>query len=77
METIHQRMPVILRPEDYSRWLDVDNDDRERLESLLLPYAPADLVAEPVSTLVNNPRNEDARCRETIRLPHPDGDGTA
>jgi putative SOS response-associated peptidase YedK len=59
---IHNRMPVILAPCDYALWLDPAVQDRGRLESLLVPFTSTELVAEPVSTHVNNPRNEDEQC---------------
>jgi putative SOS response-associated peptidase YedK len=41
---IHNRMPVILHPEDYGLWLDPDFDEKEPLTTLLKPY-PAEAVA--------------------------------
>jgi putative SOS response-associated peptidase YedK len=35
---IHDRRPVILKAADYDAWLDPANDDREQLQSLLVPY---------------------------------------
>jgi putative SOS response-associated peptidase YedK len=61
-QPIHDRMPVILQPADFLRWLDPQEKDRDRLESLLRPYAGDDFVATPVSTHVNNPRHEDPEC---------------
>ena len=63
---IHDRMPVILHPKDYAVWLDPDIQDRSRLEPLLVPCTSQDLVTRPVSTHVNNPRNEDAHCVEPV-----------
>ncbi|MGE0759236.1 MAG: SOS response-associated peptidase [Pirellulaceae bacterium] len=63
---IHDRMPVILEPEDYDRWLSPDVQDREELESLLVPSLTQDLVADRVSTYVNNPRHEDEACVQPI-----------
>jgi putative SOS response-associated peptidase YedK len=40
---IHNRMPVILLPEDEEQWLDPDMTESEAIVSLLRPY-PADLV---------------------------------
>jgi putative SOS response-associated peptidase YedK len=40
---IHNRMPVILLPEDEDRWLDPDMSEPEEIVSLLKPY-PADLM---------------------------------
>jgi putative SOS response-associated peptidase YedK len=61
---VHDRMPVILRPEDYDRWLDPRQRDRTELESLLAPYPPDEMKFYPISKLVNNPRNETAACLE-------------
>ena len=56
---IHNRMPVILDPEDYEMWLDPDFDERDPLTSLLKPY-PADVMeAYPVSRRVNKPSNNE------------------
>lgn len=55
---IHDRMPLIVRPEDYSAWLDPRNDDVDRLEPLLDPARVGGLVARPVSRAVSNARNE-------------------
>lgn len=57
MAPIHDRMPVILGEDDWSTWLDRDNHDLESLGGLLVP-APDDLLTTiPVSTEVNNVRN--------------------
>jgi len=61
---IHNRMPVILHPEDYEMWLDPDFDEREPLTALLKPY-PADVMeAYPVSRRVNKPSNNEPGCIE-------------
>lgn len=62
MRPIHDRMPVILREEDYDLWLDPTVKDGEQLQSLLHPYLAVDLTATPVSTRVNNPRNDTPDC---------------
>jgi putative SOS response-associated peptidase YedK len=54
-------MPVILDPADYDRWLDRKRPG-EALTPLLRPYEGKGLVAEPVSTFVNNPRHEGPEC---------------
>jgi len=64
MRALHDRMPVLLAPEDYDRWLDPHLDDAEELQDLLEPYPPEEMEAHPVSKHVNNPRNEDPRCVE-------------
>ena len=64
MSPIHDRMPVILPTEAYGRWLDPEFQDKTELLSLLCPLAGDFLIAEPVSTLVNSPKNDVAQCVE-------------
>ena len=61
---VHNRMPVILKPEGYARWLDPEEQRSEDLVRLLAPLPDDWLSAHPVGKLVNNPRNEDPRCIE-------------
>jgi len=69
LREVHDRMPVILPARDYNRWLDPRTDQREEIEPLLVPY-PADAMKyHPVSTLVNNPRNEAPECIEPLESP--------
>ncbi len=56
MKTIHDRMPVILSPEDYGRWLDPALVEAEEVEDLLHPYA-GEMIAHRVSAAVNSPKN--------------------
>ena len=54
---VHDRMPVMLPPDRWDAWLDRDNHDVDALQQFLVP-APAELIAlRPVSTDVNNVRN--------------------
>lgn len=69
MQTIHDRMPVILRPTDYDAWLDLDTSKPAALDSLRTmcrPYPPELMAAHPVSTFVNSPRIDDPRCAQPI-----------
>ena len=59
MQSIHDRMPVILSPEDYDRWF---NADPEEAEQLLRPYAADDFKAVAVGKIVNNARNDVPEC---------------
>ncbi|MET0740068.1 MAG: SOS response-associated peptidase [Candidatus Nanopelagicales bacterium] len=54
---IHDRMPLLVEPDRWGQWLDPDFSDPEQLTSLLMPAAPGRLDAYPVSTAVNNVRN--------------------
>ena len=66
LKPIHDRMPVILSPEDYDEWLDPKVEDKKQLEGMLRPFASGEMEAYPVSTLVNNPRNDVGKCVERI-----------
>jgi putative SOS response-associated peptidase YedK len=67
LRPLHDRMPVILHEEDYDRWLDPKIDDASQLCELLKPYPPEEMTAFPISTLVNNARNESPQCIEPLR----------
>jgi putative SOS response-associated peptidase YedK len=54
---IHDRMPLLVEPGRYAAWLDPGTSDPDQLKKLLVPAAPGRLEAYPVSTLVNNVRN--------------------
>jgi len=58
MAKIHDRMPVILPPSAWDTWLDRDVDDLELLGKLLVPAPPEIISMHPVSTDVNNVRND-------------------
>ncbi|MBE9077538.1 SOS response-associated peptidase [Romeria aff. gracilis LEGE 07310] len=66
MQPIHNRMPVILHPEDYDLWLDPRLEKGHSLQPLLRPYEPDPMQAYPVSLQVNNPRHEAADCIEPL-----------
>jgi putative SOS response-associated peptidase YedK len=57
MQELHDRMPVILSPEDFDVWLE-PGVDTEELEALLKPYE-GKLEAYPVSRRVGKPSEND------------------
>ena len=57
----HERMPVILAPEDEDLWLD-PLATAEELQSLMHPYPEDEMTTRFVSTRVNSPKNDDADC---------------
>ena len=62
LASIHDRMPVILHPKDYTDWLDSSPRTAGSLNHLITEF-PAELMeAYPVSTLVNSPSNDRAEC---------------
>ncbi|HEY8455725.1 MAG TPA: SOS response-associated peptidase [Actinopolymorphaceae bacterium] len=63
---IHDRMPLLVERDQYATWLDPRIRDPERLRSVLIPAAPGRLQAYPVSTAVNNVRNNGPHLIEPI-----------
>ena len=63
---LHERMPVILRPEAYETWLDPRNEDVGLLKNLLLPYASEEMIAYLVSPLINKPANNNEECIRAV-----------
>lgn len=68
MEPFHDRMPVILSPDDYDLWLDPEFEGKEKLQELLRPYPSEETEAYPVSTLVNSPKNDLEGCMERVEV---------
>jgi putative SOS response-associated peptidase YedK len=55
---IHNRMPVILRPEDEAAWLDLHQNDLATLTAMLGPLDADRMEAYPVAPLVNAFQND-------------------
>jgi len=66
MAPVHDRMPVILPPEDIPVWLDPGLSDYDVLKRYLRPYDGEGLRATPVSSFVSNSKNEGPDCIKTI-----------
>jgi len=58
MRPIHERMPLIVSAADYSRWLDTELAEAEEIAGLLAPFPAEHMLAYPISTLVNNVKND-------------------
>ena len=61
---IHDRMPLILAPADYSRWLSTEPDPRD----LLRPFPAEPMRIWPISTRVNKPENDEPSLLEPVAL---------
>src|SRR5437879_1606290 len=70
LESVHNRMPVILDPTDYEQWLDPDIQDVNRFTSFLRPYPPDEMTWYPVNLRVNNPKHDDPLCIEPLPEEH-------
>jgi putative SOS response-associated peptidase YedK len=62
---IHDRMPVILNPAGYERWLGLEPDPHD----LLVPFPSEPMSIWPISSRVNSPDNDDERLLDEISLP--------
>jgi putative SOS response-associated peptidase YedK len=63
---IHDRMPLLVEPARYDAWLDPSHGDVDDLKKLLVPAAPGRLEAYPVTTAVNNVRNNGPELLEPL-----------
>jgi putative SOS response-associated peptidase YedK len=59
---IHDRMPLILAPIDYVRWLSDEPDPRD----LMRPFPAEPMRMWPISTRVNKPENDEASILDPI-----------
>jgi putative SOS response-associated peptidase YedK len=66
MQPIHNRMPVIIPPNDYERWL-APADSAHLPVDLLRPYPAEEMKAWKVGKAVGNTRNNDASLVELLR----------
>jgi len=60
---VHHRMPVIVAPEDFPRWLDPSSDPRT-LTELFYPFPSEAMTLFAVSTFVNRVGNDSPECIE-------------
>ena len=63
--SLHDRMPVIISPRDFEKWLDPQTGSAELLH-LLKSYPPEEMAAHPVSPAVNKPTNNSPELIEPI-----------
>ncbi len=68
MAPIHDRMPVMLAPEDWAAWLDRDRHDPAELAPLLEPCDPSTMQAWPVARAVNRGSAEGEALIEPIPI---------
>lgn len=55
LKPVHDRMPVILKSENYDEWLDATVKDTIRLQELLKPYVAKEMDSHAVSKRINYP----------------------
>lgn len=62
---IHDRMPVIIRPEDYRAWVDPDTK-ATAVRNLVESYSAGEMRAWEIGLLVNDPKVDDARILSPV-----------
>ncbi|MEW2516014.1 SOS response-associated peptidase [Streptomyces sp. NPDC046870] len=65
---VHPRMPLALTEDHYEAWLDPAHQDADELRALLGRPADGHLEARPVSTAVNNVRNDGPQLLDPVSL---------
>jgi putative SOS response-associated peptidase YedK len=63
---MHDRMPAIVRPDDYGRWLDSRIVEAAALQGILAPYPDQLMAAYRVSRRVNSPANDGPELVEPL-----------
>ncbi len=71
---LHDRMPVIVPPDKYDVWLDPDVTDFKAIRDILKPYEANVMRRYPVSTKLNNSKNDDAESALRVTLDTPTQD---
>jgi putative SOS response-associated peptidase YedK len=71
MRPLHERMPVILNPEDFGRWLDPRLTQLDELRDVLIPLPDDALTMYPVNPLVNSSKVDRPECIEPFNEPTP------
>ncbi len=66
LKPIHERMPVIVKPEDYGVWLDPTVQQADILSPIFEPFPFDKMVATSVSTAVNTPSNDSELCIQPL-----------
>ena len=66
LSALHDRMPIIVAPEHYQRWLDPDLQDPDAILALTRASVSDRLGFHPVSFRVNSPRNDDPSCIQAV-----------
>jgi putative SOS response-associated peptidase YedK len=69
---IHDRMPAILEPAQFSAWLDLDREDGEAAAGLLRPAPLETLAFFEIGPRVNRAANDDAAVQTPVTELSPD-----
>jgi len=65
---VHDRMPVILHPDNYDLWLDPGVTDVNAVSEMLKPYDARLMRCFPVSASINQLQNDDAEYAKPVGI---------
>ena len=65
---VHDRMPVVLDPDNYDVWLDHGMTNTDAASDLLKPFDARQMRSYPVSNRVNHVANDDEGCSTPVKL---------
>ena len=68
ISSIHDRMPVVIQPEDFARWLDCKTQEPRAVVDLLRPVQEDFFEAIPVSDRVNKVANMGPDLQDPVPL---------
>jgi putative SOS response-associated peptidase YedK len=68
LKPVHDRMPLILHPDDYELWLDADLRKLDLAKELLRPFPASEMIAYPVSPSINSPLSQGAQLVERMAV---------
>jgi putative SOS response-associated peptidase YedK len=69
---IHDRMPVVIRPQDFERWLECKTQEPRDVSDLLAPADDDFFEAVPVSDLVNKVSNMGPEIQKPVAVAVPE-----
>jgi len=75
MQPIHDRMPVFLREEGLRRWLEPGPISPQEAREICQPLDPEEMVAWPVSPVVNSAKNDSPSCAQPVAEPPSSSQG--
>ncbi|MBL4733358.1 MAG: SOS response-associated peptidase [Rhizobiaceae bacterium] len=68
LSSIHHRMPVIIRPEDFDRWLNCRTQEPRHVEELMLPFDDDFLECVPIGKAVNTVTNSGPEIQNPVEI---------
>jgi putative SOS response-associated peptidase YedK len=68
LASLHDRMPVVVAPEDYERWLTREALEPAALADIIAPADPAGWSSQAVGEWVNRPAHDGPECIESRPL---------